>query len=160
MRNTTAEATYALATPSTFLKIDQNSGQLTLQLQIGLQQNNSKLNITATVASDVARTEIVIFVLPSHHGDSFAIEAVRAVRERMQNAKTITPQTIFVPAILDALLQQVAEGSPRTNISNADEIVENAIKLVKAALLQPYGKVLLSSKLYLAYRASSILNFC
>ena len=157
MRNTTSGATYALATPSTFLKIDQNSGQLTLQLQIGLQQNNSKLNITATAASDVARTEIVIFILPSHHGDSYAIDAVRAVRERIQKAKAITPQTIFVPAILDALLQQVAEGSPRTNISNAEEIVENAIKLVKVELLQPYGKVFLQNY---SYSVSSVLNFC
>ena len=109
------------------------------------------------MASDVARTEIVIFILPSHHGDSYAIDAVRAVRERIQKAKAITPQTIFVPAILDALLQQVAEGSPRTNISNAEEIVENAIKLVKAELLQPYGKVFLQNY---SYSVSSVLNFC
>ena len=139
MSNTTGRVTYALFSSSTFLKINSSSGQLTLEEQIGLQHNNSKFNITATLDNDVARTEIIILVLLSQHGDQFALEAVRAVRRKMQNEEATGTPTIFIPAILNILLQQVAEGSPRTDISKTEEIVESAIRLVKVAVIQPYG---------------------
>lgn len=69
------------------------------------------------------------------------MDAVRAVKGEMQKDEATTAATIFIPAILDIILQQVAGGFPRKDVSKAEEIVENAIKLVKAAIIHPYGKI-------------------
>jgi hypothetical protein len=137
--NPPAGVIYTLSTPSTILAIDRNSGKLNLLVEIDLQHNNSKFNISARKANDAAFTEVKLFVLPLNHGDTFALDAVKSVRKRLD--KKITAPTIFIPAILDVILQQLAAGYPANNTSKAEEIVTMAITVVKSAVIHVYGRV-------------------
>ena len=129
---------YTLSSPSTELEVVSNSGQLNFLVEVELSHNNSRFIINATLGSEVATTELQVLVLHLNHGDHLALGAVKAVRGNMMH--TTPAATIFVPAILDVILQQVSAGYPLSNTSKAEEIVTKAIAVVKATITQTYGK--------------------
>ena len=86
----------------------------------------------------MASTQVQLFILPPNHGDQLALDAIKAMRRNMD--KTTTAPTIFLPAILDVILQQVSAAYPLTNTSEAVAIVEKAITVGKAAVVHGYGK--------------------
>ena len=62
------------------------------------------------------------------------------MRKRLEKDKKIPAPSVFVPAALEVLLLQVAEGDPVDGISEAETIVEMAIKLVHSIIIQQYGR--------------------
>lgn len=132
---------YSLIGASQKVEIDPNTGMLELLVNGG-QVNNLEFEIHATFGNKVAKTEVEIIVLPLHHGDQFAFDAINEVRVSLHlHIKEPLP-SFLLPAGLDILLQQAAEGDPVNGISFAEELVEKAINLVKSEIIHQYGMVL------------------
>ena len=121
------------------MAIDSQTGQLELLVNSS-EVENFDFEIRATFQSETAKADVQIFILPLNYGDQFATDAINAVRRRLDKDKKITAPLVFLPAALDILLQQVAEGDPVDGISEAETIVEKAINLVHSTIIQQYGK--------------------
>ena len=126
---------------SQLVKIDSHTGQL--ELLVGSAQvDDLEFEIRAKIQSQTERTKVNISVLSLFYGDQFATDAINAVRRSLEKDKK-TPEgaaSIFVPAGLDLLLQQVAAGDPVDGISEAEIIVERTIQLVHSIIIQEFGR--------------------
>jgi hypothetical protein len=118
--------------------IAPNSGHLTLLLEVEQRHNNSRFIINAAAEGQVATTELQVLVIPLNYGDEHALDAVKLARGNMMH--TTPAATIFIPAILDVILQQVSAGYPLSNTSKAEQIVTKAIAVVKESVIHSYGK--------------------
>ena len=117
-----------------------------------------EFRIKATHSSKIARSKVQIFVLPLHFGDKFAFDAINEVHKELEKDKRIPPPSVFVPAALDILLQQVAEGDPVNGISEAETIVEKTINLVHKTIIHQFGKFCFQIKaIYMKYFRSNTI---
>ncbi|XP_028415842.1 peroxidasin-like protein [Dendronephthya gigantea] len=122
-----------------YFRIDPDTGHLEL-LEDGNNLDGLEFEITAEHLSKVATTEVKIFVLPSHYGDQFAFDAINKVHKELGKDKRIPLPPAFVPAALDILLQQIAEGDPVYEISEAEAILEKTIDLVHEIIIEKTEK--------------------
>ena len=131
---------YSLSGASQKVHIDSQSGQLEILVD-SAEVHDFEFEIKATFQSKTVTASVQIFVLALNYGDQFATDAINAVRRSLEKDKKIPAPSVFVPAALDVLLLQVAEGDPVDGISEAETIVERAIQLIHQTIIQQYGRL-------------------
>ena len=140
VKNAPSGTIYSLSGASQKVGIDSKTGHLELLVD-SAEVHNFEFQIKATFQSETVTTTVHVFVLALNYGDQFATDAINAVRRRLEKDKKIPAPSVFVPAALDILLLQVAEGDPVDGISEAETIVEKAIQLVHSTIIHQYGRL-------------------
>lgn len=139
---------YALNGPQGVLEVHEKTGQLTILVNAG-QLDPLVFYITASYkGKEIAKIIVEIVELDLNYGDQFATDAIDEARKQFEKDKVISGATVFIPAALDVLLQQVAESDPVNHLSEAETIVEKTIQLVHTKIIKEFGRWIILQNIF------------